>query len=145
MRKLTVMLTLTGLGTALICAGIFAQRFAGNSLQSRKMTAENPDRELRGISRNPRDAADLPMPLSAPRIVVKKSERKLFLYSGDKLVRTYRIGLGLKPTGDKVQEGDRRTPEGDFYIFTKNDKSAYYLSLGLSYPNAAHAQRGLRD
>src|SRR5260370_11094282 len=29
--------------------------------------------------------------------------------------------------------------------FTKNDKSAYYLSLGVSYPNAAHAERGLRD
>jgi murein L,D-transpeptidase YafK len=47
--------------------------------------------------------------------------------------------------GDKVRQGDRRTPEGDFYIFTKNDKSAFYLSLGISYPNAAHAERGLRD
>jgi murein L,D-transpeptidase YafK len=61
------------------------------------------------------------------------------------LVRTYRIGLGLSPLGDKVRQGDRRTPEGDFYIFTKNDRSAFYLSLGVSYPNAAHAGRGLRD
>lgn len=60
-------------------------------------------------------------------------------------MRTYRIGLGLSPTGDKVREGDRRTPEGDFYIFTRNNKSAFYLSLGISYPNAAHAERGLRD
>jgi murein L,D-transpeptidase YafK len=49
------------------------------------------------------------------------------------------------PSGDKVRQGDRRTPEGDFYIFTKNDKSAYYLSLGLSYPNRAAAERGSRD
>jgi murein L,D-transpeptidase YafK len=77
--------------------------------------------------------------------VVKKSERKLFLFSGTKLVRTYHVGLGLSPVGDKVRQGDRRTPEGDFYIFTKNDKSAFYLSLGISYPNAAHAARGLRD
>jgi murein L,D-transpeptidase YafK len=83
--------------------------------------------------------------LASPRIVIKKSERKLLLYSGDKLVRTYRVGLGLSPVGDKVRQGDRRTPEGDFYIFTKNDKSAFYLSLGISYPNAAHAERGLRD
>ena len=69
----------------------------------------------------------------------------MFLYAGDKLVRTYRVGLGLSPIGDKIQEGDRRTPEGDFYIFTKNDKSHYYLSLGISYPNATHAARGLRD
>src|SRR5205823_14674797 len=35
--------------------------------------------------------------------------------------------------------------EGDFYIFTKNDQSAFYLSLGISYPNEAHATRGLHD
>ena len=86
-----------------------------------------------------------PSPLNQPRIIVKKAERKLYLYSDKKLVRTYRVGLGLSPVGDKVREGDRRTPEGDFYIFTKNDKSAFYLSLGVSYPNAAHARRGLRD
>src|ERR1041384_1907598 len=85
------------------------------------------------------------LPLNQPKIVVKKAERKLYLYSGAKLVRTYRVGLGLSPVGDKVRQGDRRTPEGDFYIFTKNNKSAFYLSLGISYPNAAHAQRGLRD
>ena len=60
-------------------------------------------------------------------------------------MRTYHIGLGLSPVGDKVREGDRRTPEGDFYVFTKNAKSQFYLSLGLSYPNATHALRGLRD
>ena len=77
-----------------------------------------------------------PSPLNQPRIIVRKAERKLYLYSDKKLVRTYRVGLGLSPVGNKVREGDRRTPEGDFYIFTKNDKSAFYLSLGLSYPNA---------
>jgi murein L,D-transpeptidase YafK len=77
--------------------------------------------------------------------VVRKGERKLLLFSADKLVRTYRIGLGTSPDGDKVRQGDRRTPLGEFYIFTKNGKSAFYLSLGLSYPNAAHAERGLRD
>lgn len=85
----------------------------------------------------------LATPLLSPRIVVRKAERKLFLYSGDKLVRTYRIGLGLSPVGDKVRQGDRRTPEGDFYLFTKNPKSVFYLSLGISYPNAQHAKRGL--
>jgi murein L,D-transpeptidase YafK len=87
----------------------------------------------------------LKLPLVSPRIVVKKADRKLLLYSADKLVRTYHVGLGLSPVGDKVRQGDRRTPEGDFFIFTKNDKSAFYLSLGVSYPNAAHAERGLRD
>jgi len=77
--------------------------------------------------------------------VIKKAQRKLFLFAGDKLIRTYRVGLGLSPVGNKVREGDRRTPEGDFYIFGRNNKSAFYLSLGISYPNQAHAERGLRD
>jgi murein L,D-transpeptidase YafK len=97
------------------------------------------------IAAQPNERAPLKLPLVKPRIVIRKGPRQLLLFSGDKLVRTYRVGLGLNPQGNKVQEGDRRTPEGDFYIFTKNDKSAFYLSLGISYPNAAHAQRGLRD
>lgn len=91
------------------------------------------------------DRTLLKLPLIKPKIVVKKGRRELLLYSSDKLVRTYHVGLGLSPVGDKVRAGDRRTPEGDFYIFTRNDKSAFYLSLGLSYPNAPHAERGLRD
>jgi murein L,D-transpeptidase YafK len=91
------------------------------------------------------DRSLLKLPLAKPKIVVKKSKRQLLLFSDGKLLRTYRVGLGSSPVGDKVREGDRRTPEGEFYIFIKNDKSAYYLSLGLSYPNTKHAERGLRD
>ena len=67
------------------------------------------------------------------------------LYSNNKLVRVYRVGLGTDPVNDKTKEGDRRTPEGEFYIFTKNERSQFYLSLGVSYPNAEDAERGLRD
>ncbi|HKP37408.1 MAG TPA: L,D-transpeptidase [Pyrinomonadaceae bacterium] len=97
------------------------------------------------VRESPPQASPLQLPLKSPRIVVKKGARKLFLYENNKLVRTYRVGLGLSPVGDKVRSGDHRTPEGDFYVFTKNNKSAFYLSLGISYPNLAHAERGLRD
>lgn len=86
-----------------------------------------------------------PKPITKPRIVVHKKDRKLELYSEQKLVRSYRIGLGFNPAADKQREGDGATPEGDFYVFVKNTKSAYYLSLGLSYPNVEDAERGLRD
>ena len=105
--------------------------------------------EQRSITREARtaeqDRSPLKRPLRDPKIVVKKAQRRLLLFSAGKLVRTYQIGLGLSPSGDKVRAGDRRTLEGEFYVFTKNDKSAFYLSLGLSYPNTAHAERGLRD
>lgn len=84
-------------------------------------------------------------PIAKPHIVVYKKARKLELYSDKTLVRTYRVGLGFNPTADKQREGDGATPEGDFYVFVKNNKSAYYLSLGISYPNAEDAERGLRD
>ena len=87
----------------------------------------------------------LKLPLKDPRIVVIKSQRLLQLYSDGAVVRRYRVGLGLNPVDDKKRQGDRATPEGEFYIFTKNSKSAYYLSLGLSYPNVEDAERGLRD
>jgi murein L,D-transpeptidase YafK len=87
----------------------------------------------------------LKLPLANPKIVVAKSRRRLMLYSDNKLVRVYRVGLGIDPVNDKIKQGDRRTPEGEFYIFTKNARSAFYLSLGLSYPNAEDAERGLRD
>jgi len=87
----------------------------------------------------------LKLPLVQPKIVVEKSARKLTLYSNGERVRVFQIALGFEPAGDKVRQGDGRTPEGDFYVCMKNDKSKFYLSLGLSYPNAEDAERGLRD
>ena len=100
-----------------------------------------------GVLLCPSGAAQEPirLPVEKPRIVVYKGERKLEFYSDQTLLRTYRIGLGFSPVNDKQREGDGATPEGDFYIFVKNNKSAYYLSLGISYPNAEDAARGLRD
>jgi len=87
----------------------------------------------------------LEVPLENPRIVVRKADRRLDLYSGEKLLRSYKAGLGFSPVADKIREGDGATPEGEFYVFVKNNRSAYYLSLGISYPNAEDADRGLRD
>lgn len=84
-------------------------------------------------------------PINDPHIIVYKSARRLELYSGKTLLHTYRVGLGFNPVADKQREGDGATPEGEFYVFVKNNKSAYYLSLGVSYPNAEDAARGLRE
>ena len=89
--------------------------------------------------------ATLTVPIADPSIIVTKSKRRLQLFSQGNLVRTYRVGLGLSPVEDKIRAGDRRTPEGEFYICMKNSHSQFYLSLGLSYPNQKHAERGLRD
>jgi murein L,D-transpeptidase YafK len=77
--------------------------------------------------------------------MVSKSKRQIELYSDGSVVRTYRVGLGSSPVADKKIEGDGATPEGEFYVFVKNPKSNFYLSLGMSYPNVEDAKRGLRD
>lgn len=76
-------------------------------------------------------------------LVVKKSERKMYLYTDGKLTKTYKIALGFSPVGTKERQGDGRTPEGDYRIVQKNPKSQFYLSLGLDYPSVADAKRGL--
>lgn len=69
------------------------------------------------------------------KIVVKKSERRMEVYSGGQLIKSYRISLGRNPKGDKEFEGDKRTPERHYTINDKNPNSAYHKNLGVSYPN----------
>lgn len=76
-------------------------------------------------------------------IVVYKRTRRLELWQDSKLIGDYPIGLGFIPEGHKEIEGDGKTPEGNYYVCTRNDKSKYYLSLGVSYPSIVDAKRGL--
>ncbi len=92
----------------------------------------------------PLENMELPK-MENPRIVIKKNARKLEVFDGEKLVKTYETVLGFAPVGDKQIEGDGRTPEGEFYIFTKNAKSKFFLSLGVSYPSIDDDERGLQE
>ncbi len=76
-----------------------------------------------------------------PRIEIHKAERRLRLYSGSELIATYPVGLGFRPAGDKLREGDGATPEGRFVVCVKNPHSRYYLSLGINYPSARDAEQ----
>jgi murein L,D-transpeptidase YafK len=69
------------------------------------------------------------------RILVVKSERKLYLLNAGNIVRTFDVSLGLVPVGPKQREGDFKTPEGVYYLESKNSGSDYFLSLKVSYPN----------
>lgn len=71
------------------------------------------------------------------QILVQKSERKLHLIGDGRVLRSYDIDLGFAPKGHKQFQGDGRTPEGTYRITHRNPQSAFYLSLGVSYPNNA--------
>jgi murein L,D-transpeptidase YafK len=87
---------------------------------------------------------DFPLSLvTNPKIYVLKGERRLWLIQDKTLVRDYHIGLGPNPKGDKYFRGDGRTPEGEFFVCSKNASSHYYKSLGISYPDPHHAETAL--
>lgn len=83
-------------------------------------------------------------PLGQVEVRIHKESRRLELWSGGKLVKTYATGLGHRGLADKLRQGDHLTPEGRFYICNRNAQSAFHLFLGLSYPHEAAADRGLR-
>ncbi len=79
--------------------------------------------------------------VQADRVLVVKSERKLYLYRDGAVLRSFDVALGLVPEGPKRREGDFRTPEGDYYLEAKNPDSDYFLSIKVSYPNAEDTSR----
>lgn len=69
-------------------------------------------------------------------IVVQKGRRQMFLLNGQTVLESYEFELGFAPVGHKQFEGDGKTPEGSYRIDRKNPNSAFYLSIGIDYPNA---------
>ena len=83
----------------------------------------------------------LPM---ATRILVEKSDRRLTLFENDRVLRRYRVALGVEPVGPKQVEGDQRTPEGRYRIVARNPRSDFFLSLLVSYPDVRDSERARR-
>lgn len=83
-------------------------------------------------------------PLRRARLEVRKSERRLRLWSGKTLVKEYPIALGFCPVGTKERQGDGRTPEGRYYLCYRNGVSRFHRFIGLSYPAPADADRAVK-
>jgi murein L,D-transpeptidase YafK len=96
------------------------------------------------------DAVVAPAGLSAAmpvadRIIVRKSERRLYLLHRGDVLRSYRVALGLMPEGPKERAGDFRTPEGRYQLTRRNARSDYFLSIQVSYPNDQDVRRARHD
>ncbi|MDZ4312378.1 MAG: L,D-transpeptidase family protein [Cypionkella sp.] len=88
-----------------------------------------------------RPPENLPPMDAIDRIVIEKAARRIVLFQNGKALRRYPVALGTNPVGDKIRQGDNRTPEGIFRINRKNADSAFHLSLGLDYPQPADIAR----
>lgn len=71
----------------------------------------------------------------ADRVIIKKSTRMLYLYSGGEVSGRYHISLGREPVGGKEFEGDMKTPEGTYILDWKQLSPKYNKSIHISYPN----------
>jgi len=80
----------------------------------------------------------------AQKVLIVKSERKLYLLRAGRPYREYHIALGKNPVGPKEREHDQKTPEGNYTLDFKKADSSYYRAIHISYPSAAdraHAKK----
>jgi tetratricopeptide (TPR) repeat protein len=77
----------------------------------------------------------------ADKILIEKKERRLMLISKGEVIKTYKIALGGNPDGPKERQGDNKTPEGSYFIDSRNKDSQHHLSLHISYPNERDKKR----
>ncbi|HTZ58875.1 MAG TPA: L,D-transpeptidase family protein [Acidobacteriaceae bacterium] len=90
------------------------------------------------------DERPLPAAATADKVLVMKSERKLYLLEDGKILKAYHVSLGGHPVGRKMREGDERTPEGEYVLDWHNPDSDYYRSIHISYPSAEDVARARR-
>lgn len=86
----------------------------------------------------------VPPLVMADAVLVVKSERKLHLLKDGEVLRTFDIALGLMPRGAKEREGDTRTPEGKYFLESRNPNSNFFLAIKVSYPNEADSARAAK-
>ena len=104
-----------------------------------------PEKPLQQIVEEARLTLDPDQRILDPRVEIEKSTYQLRLFSGDSLLKTYRVQLGKYARGTKTRRYDGRTPVGSYRICAHNKWSRYYLSLQLDYPNEADIARALKE
>lgn len=84
-------------------------------------------------------------------IRVSKKAQTLWVYRGADLLTKLPVDLGYNYFANKEKRGsleDRdhwRTPEGQFFVVSKNPRSQFYKAFVLNYPTAEDAERGLQS
>ena len=74
-------------------------------------------------------------------IIVDKSEYELYVYDDEGWYATYPIVFGSKDLSDKMREGDKRTPDGNFKVVLKKIHQKWGPELLLDYPNQTSVQK----
>lgn len=76
-----------------------------------------------------------------PYIVIDKSDYELSVYDDEGWYATYPVVFGNKNLGDKMMEGDRKTPEGTYHIVSKRPHEKWGKIMLLDYPTPADREK----
>ncbi len=74
-------------------------------------------------------------------IIIDKSDYELKVYDDEGWYATYPIVFGSKDLGDKMREGDRKTPDGKFKVLLKKVNPKWGPELLLDYPTPESVQK----
>lgn len=74
-------------------------------------------------------------------IIIDKSDYELKVYDEDGWYATYPIVFGSRDLGDKMKEGDKKTPDGHFKVIQKKIHPKWSYELLLDYPTDESVQR----
>ena len=69
------------------------------------------------------------------KIYIEKGKRTLSVYFKEEKLVSYPCVLGFAPEGDKMQEGDGKTPEGIFGIRSMYAHKSWSYFIWIDYPN----------
>ncbi len=123
----------------LVLAGLFVSGCSQKKPYYGK--ADNTPYEIKECLKELNYGKDIKKP-RADKIVVYKSQKKLYLYKDGKVVGESLISMGKNwDKGTKVKQGDYRTPEGTYRIVRKKCDPRLYRNLLLSFPNAEDVAR----
>ncbi|HMY18757.1 MAG TPA: L,D-transpeptidase family protein [Polyangium sp.] len=73
-------------------------------------------------------------------VYIDKSDHKLELRAGSRVIKTYKVAIGLGGMGPKQFEGDMTTPVGHYQVTTRF-RPLFHQFIGVSYPNEEDRKR----
>jgi murein L,D-transpeptidase YafK len=74
-------------------------------------------------------------------IIVDKSDFELRVYDAEGWYATYPVVFGSKDQGDKLREGDKRTPNGKFKVILKKIHPKWSYEFLLDYPTPENVEQ----
>ena len=94
--------------------GLFSFRFIENRIVKKRLFNSNP--------------------VGVVSILIDKTDYELQIFDEEGWYATYPVVFGNKSLGDKMIEGDRKTPEGNFKIINKRPHEKWHKIMSLDYP-----------